>query len=69
MPNYLGIDLGTTGLKAVLADERGNIQGSGYCEYPLSIPSPGYAEQDPEAWYAALCAAVPAALRAANGTR
>ena len=66
MPNYLGIDLGTTGLKAVLADERGNIQGSGYCEYPLSIPSPGYAEQDPEAWYAALCAAVPAALRAAN---
>lgn len=66
MPNYLGIDLGTTGLKAVLTDEKGHIKGSGYGEYPLSIPAPGYAEQDPEQWYGALCAAVPAALKSAD---
>ncbi len=66
MPHYLGIDLGTTGLKAVLTDETGVIAGSGYCEYPLSIPAPGYAEQEPELWYKALCRAVPDALKQAG---
>lgn len=66
MPHYLGIDLGTTGLKTVITDEKGAILGSGYCEYPLSIPEAGYAEQDPELWYAVLCKAIPAALNQAK---
>ena len=44
---YLGIDLGTTGLKAVIADAAGWISGIGYREYPLNSPAPNYAEQDP----------------------
>ncbi len=51
---YLGIDLGTTGLKALLVQENGCICGSGYREYPISIPSVGYAEQSPMDWWRAL---------------
>ena len=54
MAIYLGIDLGTTGLKSLLVREDGAICGSGYREYPISIPAPGYAEQDPENWWTAL---------------
>ncbi|MDO5324901.1 MAG: FGGY family carbohydrate kinase, partial [Clostridia bacterium] len=67
----LGIDLGTTGLKAVIADAGGRIAGIGYREYPLNSPAPNYAEQDPEAWYRAMCLAIgdalgKAALRSAD---
>lgn len=58
----LGIDLGTTGLKAVIADAGGRIAGIGYREYPLNSPAPNYAEQDPEAWYRAMCLAIGDAL-------
>lgn len=58
MVYYLGIDLGTTGLKAVLSDKNGKIYGIGYREYPLHIPKVGYAEQDPKDWYRAMCKAI-----------
>ena len=58
MSYYLGIDLGTTGLKAVIADARGSIQGIGYREYPLNVPAANYAEQDPAQWYEAMCLAI-----------
>ena len=54
MSVYLGIDLGTTGLKSLLVREDGTVVGSGYREYPIRIPLPGYAEQDPEDWWRAL---------------
>ncbi|NLF27314.1 MAG: xylulokinase [Clostridiales bacterium] len=63
MPHYLGIDLGTTGLKAVLADEAGSIAGIGYREYSLDIPRTGYAEQDPERWHRAMCRAIADVLK------
>ena len=53
----MGIDLGTTGLKAVLADENSKILGIGYAQYPLDVPERGFAEQSPEKWYEALCIA------------
>ena len=56
--NFLGIDLGTTGLKAVLTDVGGKIIDIGYRQYPLDVPQRGFAEQSPEAWYEALCLAV-----------
>ena len=62
MAHYLGIDLGTTGLKAVIADADGAIAGIGYREYPLNSPAPKYAEQEPEAWYRAMCLAIGDAL-------
>lgn len=54
MSVYLGIDLGTTGLKALLIREDGTICGTGYRQYSISIPVTGYAQQHPEDWWAAL---------------
>lgn len=54
MALYWGIDLGTTGLKSLLVRPDGTIAGSGYREYPILIPSPGYAEQNPEDWWTAI---------------
>ena len=51
MNKFLGIDLGTTGLKVTLLTEDGQLIGSEYCEYPILSPQPGYAEQDPQAWW------------------
>lgn len=63
MPLYLGIDLGTTGVKAVLVRPDGAIAGIGYREYPIHIPNPGYAEQDPADWWRGLKEALQEALR------
>lgn len=51
MNTLLGIDLGTTGLKVALLREDGSLVGSAYREYPIATPQPGYAEQDPRAWW------------------
>lgn len=68
MSIYLGIDLGTTGLKSLLVREDGTICGVGYREYPISIPATGYAEQAPEDWWRALKESLAEAL-AASGAR
>ena len=44
----LGLDIGTTGTKAVLFSESGEIIDSDYQEYPLICPKPGWAELNPE---------------------
>ena len=49
----LGLDVGTSGTKALLIDARGAIITTHTEEYPLSIPHPGWAEQDPELWWQA----------------
>ncbi|WP_258188455.1 FGGY family carbohydrate kinase, partial [Candidatus Hakubella thermalkaliphila] len=51
MGYLLGIDLGTTSVKAILIDENGKTFGLGSEEYPLLIPRAGWAEQDPEKWW------------------
>ncbi len=51
MTYLLGIDLGTSQVKALLVDESGKIQGRGSDGYPLFTPKPGWAEQDPEMWW------------------
>ncbi|MBQ8971828.1 MAG: xylulokinase [Clostridia bacterium] len=66
MAVYLGIDLGTTGLKSLLVREDGAICGSGYREYPISIPVSGYAEQNPEDWWLALRDSLAKAMRRAE---
>ncbi len=62
----LGIDIGTSGAKAVLVDVDGRIVGLGSHDYPIAQPRPGWAEQDPEDWWRAACASVCAALRQAG---
>lgn len=55
----LGIDVGTTGLKAVLCEPDGMILGQASQEYPTAYPRPNWAEQDPEAWWRAAGAILP----------
>lgn len=62
MSVYLGIDLGTTGLKALLIQEDGTICGMGYQKYPILIPTAGFAEQEPQDWWLALRKALAQAL-------
>ena len=55
MNALLGIDIGTSGTKTVLFDEDGRVLASATEEYPLSQPQNGWAEQDPEDWWQAVC--------------
>ncbi len=48
---YAGIDLGTSAVKLVLTDENGDVVKTVTKEYPISFPSSGYSEQNPEDWY------------------
>ena len=47
----LGLDVGTTGARAVAVDESGHLISEASSEYPLHTPHPGWAEQDPEDWW------------------
>jgi xylulokinase len=53
MSYVIGIDVGTTGTKTILVDEKGNIAARALSEYPLLSPKPGWAEQDPQHWWQA----------------
>jgi xylulokinase len=63
---FLGIDVSTTGAKALVIDERGNVLGKGTSEYPLSTPRPLWSEQDPTSWWAGTVRSIRAALEGAN---
>lgn len=51
MRYLLGVDLGTSGTKTVLFDEKGATIASATIEYPLYQPKNGWAEQDPADWF------------------
>ena len=51
MRYVIGVDLGTSGTKTVLFDEKGTVIASMTIEYPMYQPKNGYAEQDPADWY------------------
>ncbi len=61
---FMGLDLGTTGAKALLVDERGRVVRRGEASYPLRVPRSGFVEQSPEHWRRAALAA----LRDASGS-
>jgi xylulokinase len=66
----VGLDVGTTGVKAISISPTGEVLGRAEEDYPLSIPQPGWAEQDPEDWWRAserALAAVEADRAAATG--
>lgn len=50
MHTYIGIDLGTSGMKLLLADGAGTILAQASEEYAVSYPHDGWSEQDPEDW-------------------
>ena len=45
---YMGVDIGTTGTKALLFNDKGEVLNTGRYNYPLFSPTPAIAEQDPE---------------------
>jgi xylulokinase len=57
---YLGIDIGTSGVKAILVDEHQAVLGTGHGALQWTSPHPGWAEQDPESWWQATLEAVAA---------
>jgi xylulokinase len=49
----VGLDVGTTGAKAIAITPKGELLATAEANYPLSTPRPGWAEQDPEDWWRA----------------
>ncbi len=65
-PTYLGIDLGTTSLKCIIADEKQKVVGVSEVRLAMSRKRPLWSEQNPDAWWLGLQKAC-GALRAAHG--
>ncbi len=62
---YLGLDLGTSGVKALLIDAGQTVVGSGHASLDVSRPHPGWSEQNPADWIRA-CEEAIAELRASH---
>ncbi|MBX8782458.1 xylulokinase [Ochrobactrum sp. GRS2] len=67
MAFYLGLDLGTSGLKALLIDEEQKIIASAHAELHVSRPHQSWSEQQPQDWIKAAEAAI-TRLKAEHGT-
>src|SRR5690242_8811637 len=63
---YLGLDCGTSGLKALLTDDRGEPVASAARVYAPDRPRPGWSEQNPDVWADAMAGAVADLKRAAG---
>lgn len=63
---FVGVDVGSQSLKAVVLDAGLTLIGSGRRAYPIAFPRPGWAEQAPELWEGALGPAIADALAAAG---
>ena len=66
-PLRLGIDLGTSAVKAVVIDESGEAVASGEAAFPTIAEAPGQAEQETRHWLEAAGAAVAAIGRQLGG--
>ncbi len=66
MNYFLGIDVGTTGCKAILVDENGELIAKGVEEYPLYTPRPNWAEQNPADWWQGTVQAIKKTLEVAS---
>ena len=63
MTCFIGVDVGTSGVKAVAVDSRGRVLTARTEPLTLRTPRPGWAEQRPEEWWAASQAAIKGVLR------
>lgn len=51
MAYLLGIDIGTSGTKALVCDEQGVVLATAVAEHPIETPRPGWSQQDPRDWW------------------
>jgi xylulokinase len=64
MPDFLlGVDIGTTGSKALLIDSGGGLKASATTEYPMMTPQPQWAEQHPDEWWRSTVASIKSVIR------
>jgi xylulokinase len=66
MALILGFDIGTTSTIGILVDTAGRTLALADRPVDLHAPKPGWAEEDPEQWWANVCALVPALLAEAG---
>jgi sugar (pentulose or hexulose) kinase len=64
----IGIDSSTTATKAVVWDRDGRAISEGRSEFPLTMPRPGWHEQDPEDWWRSTCVAVALAMQTVDAS-
>lgn len=62
-PYLLGIDIGTSACKVALFDREGCVLAAASEEYEVYYPHPGWAEQNPEEWWDAICQAIKTVLK------
>ena len=63
---FVGVDIGTQSLKAVVLDDDMQLRGEAATSYQPSFPNPGWAEQDPSLWETALAQTIGRALKGAH---
>src|SRR5512134_3045071 len=63
---FLGVDVSTTGAKALLIDEQGAVAASATTALTLQTPKPLWSEQDPREWWTGTAASIRKALAAAG---
>jgi len=66
MAYLLGLDVGTTGAKALLTDASGEVPAAATAEYPIFTPQPLWSEQDPADWWRGSQAALRAVVAQAG---
>ena len=65
---FLGIDVSTTGAKALLIDEKGGVAASATTPLTLQTPKPLWSEQDPHEWWKGTSASIRKALAEAGAS-
>jgi xylulokinase len=55
---FLGVDLGTSGIKLVLTNESGDIVDTASSSFEVSRPKPLWSEQNPQDWWIGFCTAM-----------
>jgi xylulokinase len=63
---FLGLDIGTSGTKALIVDDAGRVRATATATHPIYFPRPGWSEQKPDEWWASACQATRAVLRRAR---
>jgi xylulokinase len=66
MPSLLGLDVSTTGAKALIVDRDGRVIAEASSEYPLSTPCPLWSEQAPADWWEGVRSSIRRALQLAG---
>lgn len=57
-PYLLGIDIGTSACKVAVFNREGQVKAAANGDYPVYYPKEGWAEQNPEEWWSAVCSAI-----------